>query len=122
MLHRHSDFGLDQSRFPGDGVVAGIGKINGRTVCLFAQDFTILGGSLSEVGGKKICKIMDMAMKVGVPIIGLNDGGERASRKGFTAWKLLEKSSTAMFSAPVWSLKSVSSWGHALAEQYILPL
>lgn len=82
MLHRHTDFGLDQDRYPGDGIVAGFGKINGRTVCLFAQDFTILGGSLSEVGGKKIVKIMDLAMQAGVPVIGINDGGGARIQEG----------------------------------------
>jgi propionyl-CoA carboxylase beta chain len=82
MLHRHTDFGLDQDRYPGDGVVAGFAKINGRTVCLFSQDFTILGGSLSEVGGKKILKLMDLAMQSGVPVIGLNDGGGARIQEG----------------------------------------
>jgi methylmalonyl-CoA decarboxylase subunit alpha len=82
MMHRNTDFGLDQERHPGDGIVSGFGKINGRMVCLFAQDFTILGGSLSEVGGKKIVKIMDLAMQAGVPVIGLNDGGGARIQEG----------------------------------------
>ncbi len=71
--HRHTDFGMDKKRHPGDSVVTGFGKIDGRRVCVFAQDFTVLGGSFSEVQGQKVAKIMDMAMDAGVPVIGLND-------------------------------------------------
>lgn len=73
MTHRHRDFGMDQKRFPGDSVVTGFGKINGRTVCLTAQDFTVLGGSFSEVQGQKVAKAMDLALQAGVPVIALND-------------------------------------------------
>ncbi|MFQ5434145.1 MAG: acyl-CoA carboxylase subunit beta [Anaerolineae bacterium] len=73
MQHRHADFGMDEKRFAGDSVVTGFGKVNGRTVCVFAQDFTVLGGSFSEVQGQKIGKLMDMALESGVPVIGLND-------------------------------------------------
>ncbi len=73
MTQRHSDFGMDKQRHPGDSVVAGFGKINGRTVCLYAQDFTVLGGSFSEVQGQKVAKAMDLALQAGVPVIGLND-------------------------------------------------
>ena len=76
--HRSSDFGLDKNRIAGDGVVTGHGAISGRPVFVFAQDFTVLGGSLSESNAKKICNIMDHAMRVGAPIVGLNDcGGAR---------------------------------------------
>ncbi len=71
--HRHSDFGLDKKRHPGDSVVVGYGKIGGRMVCVYAQDFTILGGSFSEVQGQKVAKILDLAMDSGVPVIGLMD-------------------------------------------------
>lgn len=71
--HRHSDFDMDDRRYPGDAVVTGFGKINGHSVCIYAQDFTVLGGSFSEVQGQKVTKIMDMALEAGVPIIGLND-------------------------------------------------
>ena len=71
--HRHSDFGMDGKRNPGDSVVVGFGKINGRMVCVYAQDFTILGGSFSEVHGQKVAKILDLAMDSGVPVIGLMD-------------------------------------------------
>ena len=73
ITHRHSDFGMDEKRTPGDSVVTGFGKINGRTVCVCAQDFTVLGGSFSEVQGQKIAHAMDLAMQAGVPVIGLND-------------------------------------------------
>lgn len=73
--HNCYDFGMENSRVPGDGVVTGYGTINGRTVFAFSQDFTVLGGSLSDAHARKICKIMDQAMKVGAPVIGLNDSG-----------------------------------------------
>ena len=73
--HRCIDFGMEKTRIPGDGVVTGYGYIDGRKVFVFAQYFTIFGGSLSETYAAKICKIMDLAMKVGVLLIGLNDSG-----------------------------------------------
>ena len=73
--HRSRDFGLDRQRPLGDGVVTGTGKVNGRDVCVFSQDFTVFGGSLSETHAEKIVKIMDLAMKIGCPVIGLNDSG-----------------------------------------------
>ena len=82
VIHRSTDFGLDRQRIPGDGVVTGYGKIGGRTVFIFSQDFTVFGGSLSEAHGEKICKIMDMAMKMGAPVIGLNDSGGARVQEG----------------------------------------
>ncbi len=84
MLARHQtrDFGLDKQRYLGDSVVVGTGKIEGRTVCVFSQDFTVFGGSLSAIHAKKICKIMDMAMKIGCPVIGLNDSGGARIQEG----------------------------------------
>jgi propionyl-CoA carboxylase beta chain len=73
--HRSHDFGIDAHKIPGDGVVTGYGTVNGRLVFVFSQDFTVFGGSLSEAHAEKICKIMDHAMKVGAPVIGLNDSG-----------------------------------------------
>ncbi len=73
VTQRHSDFGMDKQRHPGDSVVTGFGKINGRNVCLHAQDFTVSGGSFSEVQGQKVAKAMDLALQAGVPVIGLND-------------------------------------------------
>src|SRR5215468_3775596 len=73
--HRSQDFGMAEQKIPGDGVVTGYGTINGRLVFVFSQDFTVFGGSLSEAHAEKICKIMDQAMNVGAPVIGLNDSG-----------------------------------------------
>jgi propionyl-CoA carboxylase beta chain len=80
--HRSRDFGLEKQKFFGDGVVTGYGRIDGRLVYVFSQDFTVLGGSLSEAYGAKICKIMDMAMKNGAPVIGLNDSGGARIQEG----------------------------------------
>jgi propionyl-CoA carboxylase beta chain len=82
MAHRCTDFGMDEVRIPGDGVVTGWGTVNGRQVYVFSQDFTVFGGSLSETHASKICKIMDMAMKVGAPVIGLNDSGGARIQEG----------------------------------------
>ncbi|MEN8242431.1 MAG: acyl-CoA carboxylase subunit beta [Chloroflexota bacterium] len=71
--HRHSEFGLDKKKFPGDSVVIGFGKIDGRMVCIYSQDFTVLGGSFSEVQGQKVSKALDLALDAGVPVIGLMD-------------------------------------------------
>ncbi len=80
--HRSHDFGLEKQKFLGDGVVTGTGTIDGRLVFVFSQDFTVFGGSLSEAHAEKICKIMDMAMKVGAPVIGLNDSGGARIQEG----------------------------------------
>jgi len=82
MTHRCTDFGLEKEKFAGDGVVTGHGTIAGRTVFVFAQDFTVLGGSFSEVQAKKICKIMDIAMQVGAPLIGIDDSGGARIQEG----------------------------------------
>ena len=81
-VHRSYDFGLGEQRMLGDAVVTGYGRINGRLVYLFCQDFTVFGGSLSEVVGQKICKVMDLAMKNGAPLIGLNDSGGARIQEG----------------------------------------
>ena len=73
--HRSHDFALESNRPYGDGVVTGYGTIDGRPVCVFAQDFTVFGGSLGEVFGEKIVKVMDLALKTGCPVIGINDSG-----------------------------------------------
>lgn len=80
--HRSTDFGLDKVSFPGDGVITGYGKIFGKSVAVFSQDFTVLGGSLSEANAEKICKIMKTAMKIGIPVIGLNDSGGARIQEG----------------------------------------
>jgi len=82
VTHRSRDFGLDQMKFLGDGVVTGFGTINGRLTFVFSQDFTVLGGSLAEAHAEKICKIMDLALKVGAPLIGLNDSGGARIQEG----------------------------------------
>jgi acetyl-CoA carboxylase carboxyltransferase component len=82
MTHRHTDFGMEKSHPLGDGLVAGFGKIDGRRVAVYAQDFTITGGSFGEVAGIKVCKIMDLAMQAGVPVIGLNDSGGARIQEG----------------------------------------
>jgi propionyl-CoA carboxylase beta subunit len=82
VTHRCSDFGLDQQRIFGDGVVTGHGRIDGKPVYVFSQDFTVLGGSLSETFAEKICKVMDLAMQAGVPMIGLNDSGGARIQEG----------------------------------------
>lgn len=80
--HRSTDFGLDKTKYPGDGVVTGFGKINGKSVYLFAQDFTVLGGALGEMHAEKISKVMDLAAKNGTPFIGLNDSGGARIQEG----------------------------------------
>ncbi|MDV6030587.1 MAG: acyl-CoA carboxylase subunit beta [Phycisphaera sp. RhM] len=80
--HRCKDFGMDQQSIPGDGVVTGYGTINGRVVFVFSQDFTVFGGSLSEAHAEKICKVMDHAIKVGAPVIGINDSGGARIQEG----------------------------------------
>jgi len=80
--HRSTDFGMEKIHYPGDGVITGYGTVNGRLVFVFSQDFTVFGGSLSETHAEKICKIMDMAMKNGAPIIGLNDSGGARIQEG----------------------------------------
>ncbi len=82
VVHQSHDFDMDGQKFPGDGVVTGSGRIHGRPVFVFAQDFTVFGGSLSEAYARKICKIMDLAMKTGTPVVGLNDSGGARIQEG----------------------------------------
>src|SRR2546430_1412601 len=82
VVHRSTDFGLDEQKVYGDGVVTGYGRINGRLVYVFSQDFTVFGGSLSETFGAKICKVMDLALRNGAPFIGLNDSGGARIQEG----------------------------------------
>jgi propionyl-CoA carboxylase beta chain len=82
VTHRSTDFGLDQQVYPGDGVVTGWGRIDGRLVYVFSQDFTVFGGSLSEAHAEKICKVMDLALRNGAPVIGLNDSGGARIQEG----------------------------------------
>jgi len=80
--HRCAEFGMQDNKIPGDGVVTGYGTISGRLVFVFSQDFTVFGGALSEAHAEKICKVMDQAMKVGAPLIGLNDSGGARIQEG----------------------------------------
>ena len=82
VTHRTTDFGMDKQKYYGDGVVTGYGTIDGRLVYVFAQDFTVFGGALSETHAEKICKVMDHALRVGAPIIGLNDSGGARIQEG----------------------------------------
>ncbi|HLS62718.1 MAG TPA: carboxyl transferase domain-containing protein, partial [Ruania sp.] len=83
--HRSVNFGLDSRHIPGDGVVVGYGTIDGRQVCIYSQDFTVFGGSLGEVHGEKITKVMDLALRTGVPLIGISDGGGARIQEGVAA-------------------------------------
>ena len=85
VAHRTTEFGMANNRPPGDGVITGWGTVNGRQIYVYSQDFTVLGGSVSETHGKKICKIMDMAMKNGAPVVGLNDSGGARIQEGVDA-------------------------------------
>src|SRR5437588_1764491 len=82
VTHRCRDFGMEEQVVPGDGFITGYGRIEGRLVYVFAQDFTVFGGSLSETNALKICKIMDLALKTGAPVIGLNDSGGARIQEG----------------------------------------
>lgn len=98
VTHRCNNFGLGEETYFGDGVVTGRGTIDGRQVYVFSQDFTVFGGSLSETFAAKICKVMDMAMKNGAPVIGINDSAERAFRKVSTVCRATPRFSSAISS------------------------
>ena len=85
VTHRCTNFGMEKKKFLGDGVITGHGTIDGRVVYVYAQDFTVFGGSLSETLALKVCKIMDMAMKVGAPVIGSKDSGGARIQEGVTS-------------------------------------
>jgi propionyl-CoA carboxylase beta chain len=87
VLHRETEFGLADQKFLGDAVVTGWGEIDGRKALVYSQDFTVIGGSVSEAVAQKICKVMDLAMKVGVPVIGLNDSGGARIQEGVLSLK-----------------------------------
>src|SRR5215510_7842527 len=82
VTHRCRDFGMDEQIVPGDGVVSGYGRVDGRLTYVFAQDFTVFGGSLSETNAQKVCKVMDLALKNGAPLVGLNDSGGARIQEG----------------------------------------
>ncbi len=87
VTHRSTEFGLERQKYYGDSVVTGFGKVNGRPVYVYSQDFTVFGGSLSEAAGEKICKVMDLALRNGAPIIGINDGGGARIQEGVVSLK-----------------------------------
>src|SRR3990170_6259111 len=87
VTHRSNEFGLDKQRIPSDSVVTGYGKIDGRLVYVYSQDFTVFGGSLSEAAGEKICKVMDLGLRQGAPVIGINDGGGARIQEGVVSLK-----------------------------------
>ena len=91
VTHRASDFGLDDEHYLGDGVITGYGTIDGRTVFVYSQDFTVFGGSLSEAHAEKICKVMDLAMENGAPIIGLTDSGGARIQEGVVSPRRLRR-------------------------------
>ena len=95
--HRCTNFGMEKKHYPGDGVVTGCGTIEGRLVYIFAQDFTVSAGSLSETMSLKICKVMDQAMKMGAPCIGINDSGAHVFKKVSMHWPVMLKFSNAIF-------------------------
>ncbi|GER04042.1 hypothetical protein JCM17846_17240 [Iodidimonas nitroreducens] len=106
VTHRCTDFGMENQKVPGDGVVTGSGTINGRLVYVFSQDFTVFGGALSETHAQKICKIMDMAMKTGAPVIGSMIRAGRGFRKAWLPWRAMRMCFSAMFWRLAWCRKS----------------
>ena len=117
--HRCTDFGMEATKIPGDGVVTGWGTVNGRTVYVFAKDFTVFGGSLCEAHAGKITKIQDMALKNRAPIVGLFDAGAPASRRAWRRSAAMAKCSSAMCSPPASFRRSRSSWARAPAATSI---
>ena len=111
VAHRCTDFGMESDRPAGDGVVTGWGTVNGRMVYLFSQDFTVFGGSLSETHAQKICKIMDMAIQNGAPVIGINDSGGARIQEGVASLAGYAEVFSAMFSPRAWCRRFPSSWG-----------
>ncbi len=93
--HRSTDFGMENQKIPGDGVVTGHGTVNGKLVYVFSQDFTVFGGALSGMHAAKICKVMETAMKVGAPVLGINDPAARASRKASIRWRAMPTCSSS---------------------------
>ncbi len=124
VTHRCTNFGLEKTKVMGDGVVTGHGTIDGRVVYIFSQDFTVFGGSLSETFAQKICKVMDMAMKVGAPVIGINDSGGARIQEGVTsAWPVMPKFLNATSWLQVLFHKFLPFLVHVLVVQYTpLPL
>ena len=119
VTHHCTDFGMAEQKYYGDGFITGYGRIEGRLVYVFAQDFTVFGGSLSATNAGKIVKIMDLAAKVGAPVIGLNDSGGARIQEGVRRWPVTPIFSSATLFIAAWSHKSQPSWGLAPAAQFI---
>ena len=119
ITHQGDELGTESEKILGEGVVTGYGQINGRTVYVYAQDFTVFGGTLSEMQSHKICRVMDLAVRNGTPIIGLIDLAGRASRKASRAWAATQRSSAATRSIPALSRKSASCSARARAARPI---
>ena len=120
VTHRCQDFGMEQQIIPGDGVVSGHGRIHGRVVYAFAQDFTVFGGSLSETNAAKICKVMDMATRNGAPIIGLNDSGGARIQEGVVSLGGYCRHLPAQHARlRAWCRRSPRSWARAPAARSI---
>ena len=119
--HRSTDFGMEKTKIPGDGVVTGWGTINGRVVYLFAKDFTVFGGSLSETHAKKIIKIQDMALQNRAPIIGLFDAGGARIQEGVAALGGYGDVFLATCCHPASCPRSASSWAPAPAATSTRP-
>jgi propionyl-CoA carboxylase beta chain len=119
VAHRCTDFGMQDSRPYGDGVVTGWGTINGRMVYVFSQDFTVLGGSVSATHAAKICKIMDMAMQNGAPVIGINDSGGARIQEGVDSLAGYGEVFSATSWPRAWCRRSASSWAPARAARSI---
>ena len=119
MKHRCTNFGMEKEETPGEGVVTGYGTVSGRLVYIFAQDFTVIGGSLGEMHAAKIVKVQEMAMKMGAPLIGINDSGGARIQEGIDALagygKIFYRNTLASELFPRFRL----SWDHAPVVRYI---
>lgn len=120
-LHRCHNFGMEKKQFLGDGVVCGCGTIEGRQVYVYAQDFTVNGGSLSETMAEKINKVQDQALKMGVPCIGLNDSGGARIQEGINSWPASPISSSATLRPAASFPRSAASAAPAPAVPCIAP-
>src|SRR2546430_10654092 len=121
VTHRATDFGLADQKVLGDGVVTGWGRVEGRLVYVFSQDFTVFGGSLSEAHAEKICKVMDLAVQNGAPVVGLNDSGGARIQEGSRRLAATPAFSCATRSPRVWCRRSARSWGPAPAVPCTVP-
>ena len=116
--HRCTDFGMEKQKPAGDGVITGWGTVNGRMVYVFSQDFTVLGGSVSATHAEKICKIMDMAVQNGAPVIGINDSGGARIQEASTVLRATGKSLNAILWPQALCLRSAWLWGLALVALF----